>query len=241
MVRHITPPPPALLGILVADVSYAHFLSSTHHEERDALIRLRASHHQQWAALYRLVDTTPFSEEKTLPFSPLDFQLSGAQLVSWHPSAQGGELALKTLWEAVPSAFTRLAERNVSVSRFSLSVEGDDLCSRYNWRRRMRVKRWLLAGIALCLLTGMRDPFKPPEDLCRISELSQWRYQGMVGRGERIIGVIKTGKEMATGAAKRCAGKRLDNFTADARRTNAGYRDKLRTATMVVATARRYK
>ena len=103
------------------------FLSSTHHEERDALIRLRASHHQQWAALYRLVDTTPFSEEKTLPFSPLDFQLSGAQLVSWHPSAQGGELALKTLWEAVPSAFTRLAERNVSVSRFSLSVEGDDL------------------------------------------------------------------------------------------------------------------
>ena len=62
-----------------------------------------------------------------LPFSPLDFQLSGAQLVYWHPSAQGGELALKTLWEAVPSAFTRLAERNVSVSRFLLSVEGDDL------------------------------------------------------------------------------------------------------------------
>ena len=98
----------------------------------------------------------------------------------------------------------------------------------------MRVKRWLLAGIALCLLTGMRDPFKPPEDLCRISELSQWRYQGMVGRGERIIGVIKDGQ-------KRCAGKRLDNFTADARRTNAGNRDKLRTPTMVVATARRYK
>lgn len=103
------------------------FLSSTHHEESDALIRLRASHHQHWATLYRLVDTTPFSEEKTLPFSPLDFQLPGAQLVFWHPSAQGGELALKTLWEAVPSAFTRLAERNVSVSRFSLSVEGDDL------------------------------------------------------------------------------------------------------------------
>ncbi len=86
----------------------------------------------------------------------------------------------------------------------------------------MRVKRWLLAGIALCLLTGMRDPFKPPEDLCRISELSQWpyhpliaplakfanpedlcriselsqwRYQGMVGRGERIIGVIKDGQK----------------------------------------------
>lgn len=75
------------------------FLSLTHHEESDALIRLRANHHQQWAALYRLVDTTSFSEEKTLPFSPLDFQLSGAQLVYWHPSAQGGELALKTLWK----------------------------------------------------------------------------------------------------------------------------------------------
>lgn len=71
------------------------FLSSTHHEERDALIRLRASHHQQWAALYRLVDTTPFSEEKTLPFSPLDFQLSGAQLVSWHPSAQGRRVGVE--------------------------------------------------------------------------------------------------------------------------------------------------
>lgn len=71
------------------------FLSSTHHEERDALIRLRASHHQQWAALYRLVDTAPFSEEKTLPFSPLDFQLSGAQLVSWHPSAQGGRVGVE--------------------------------------------------------------------------------------------------------------------------------------------------
>ncbi len=104
------------------------FLSSTHHEERDALIRLRASHHQQWAALYRLVDTTPFSEEKTLPFFASGFSvIQRAKLVSWHPSAQGGELALKTLWEAVPSAFTRLAERDVSVSRFSLSVEGDDL------------------------------------------------------------------------------------------------------------------
>ena len=103
------------------------FLSSSHQEESDALIRLRASNHQQWTALYRLIDTAPLSEEKTLPFSPLDFQLPGAQLVYWHPSARGGELALKTLWEAVPSAFTRLAERNVSVSRFSLSVEGDEL------------------------------------------------------------------------------------------------------------------
>ena len=127
MVRHITPPPPALLGILVADVSYAHFsVIDTPGRER----RINSTTGKSSPAVGRTVspvDTTPFSEEKTLPFSPLDFQLSGAQLVSWHPSAQGGELALKTLWEAVPSAFTRLAERNVSVSRFSLSVEGDDL------------------------------------------------------------------------------------------------------------------
>lgn len=102
----------------------------------------------------------------------------------------------------------------------------------------MRVKRWLLAGIALCLLTGMRDPFKPPEDLCRISELSQWRYQGMVGRGERIIGVIKDGQKKWRRVQQNDV---LEDLTADARRTNAGNRDKLRTATLVVATARRYK
>lgn len=202
MVRHITPPPPALLGSLVAGVSYAHFsVIDTPGRAR----RINSTTGESSPAVGCTVSPGrrhSLQRRKTLPFSPLDFQLSGAQLVSWHPSAQGGELALKTLWEAVPSAFTRLAERNVSVSRFSLSVEGDDLCSRYNWRRRMRVKRWLLAGIALCLLTGMRDPFKPPEDLCRISELSQWRYQGMVGRGERIIGVIKDGQKNGDGCSK---------------------------------------
>lgn len=66
----------------------------------------------------------------------------------------------------------------------------------------MRVKRWLLAGIALCLLTGMRDPFKPPEDLCRISELASGAIRGMVGRGERIIGVIKDGQKNGDGCSK---------------------------------------
>lgn len=45
------------------------FLSLTHHEERDALIRLRASHHQQWAALYRLVDTTPSAKKNAALFA----------------------------------------------------------------------------------------------------------------------------------------------------------------------------
>ena len=67
----------------------------------------------------------------------------------------------------------------------------------------MRVKRLVVGRYCICaFLTGMRDPFKPPEDLCRISELSQWRYQGMVGRGERIIGVIKRWAKNATGCSK---------------------------------------
>ncbi len=39
--------------------------------------------------------------------------------------------------------------------RFSLSVEGDDLLFTLQLETPMRVKRWLLAGITLCLLTGM--------------------------------------------------------------------------------------
>ncbi|MBO1916665.1 DUF2531 family protein [Providencia rettgeri] len=55
-----------------------------------------------------------------------------------------------------------------------------------------------------------RDPFKPPEDLCRISELSQWRYQGMVvGRGG-IIGVIN-GQKNGDGCSKTMLEK-LDNL-----------------------------
>lgn len=106
----------------------------------------------------------------------------------------------------------------------------------------MRGKRWLLAGIALCLLTGMRDPFKPPEDLCRISELSQWRYQGMVGRGERIIGVIKDGQKKWRRVQQNDVlenGWTILQLTPDALTLGTG--GKLRTATLVVATARRYK
>ena len=66
------------------------FLSSTHHEERDALIRLRASHHQQWAALYRLVDTAPFSEEKTPTRLParMDARKPVARRITENPVAK---------------------------------------------------------------------------------------------------------------------------------------------------------
>lgn len=42
----------------------------------------------------------------------------------------------------------------------------------------MMTKRWLFACFSVLLLTGMRNPFQPPEDLCRMAELSAWRYQG---------------------------------------------------------------
>lgn len=32
---------------------------------------------------------------------------------------------------------------------------------------------------SLLFLTGMRDPFQPPEDSCSVGQLAQWRYQGM--------------------------------------------------------------
>ncbi|KWV99202.1 HofP DNA utilization family protein [Escherichia fergusonii] len=54
----------------------------------------------------------------------------------------------------------------------------------------MMVKRGIIIGMSLLLLTGMRDPFRPPEDRCQIAELTQWHYRGMVGQGERVIAII---------------------------------------------------
>lgn len=54
----------------------------------------------------------------------------------------------------------------------------------------MKGKRWLLVCSSLLILTGMRNPFQPPEDHCQLSELSTWRYQGAVIKGERTIGLV---------------------------------------------------
>ena len=58
----------------------------------------------------------------------------------------------------------------------------------------MTVERWLLACISVLILTGMRNPFLPPEDPCQIAEWSTWRYQGMVSVGERPIGIVHDGQ-----------------------------------------------
>ncbi|EHE1496568.1 hypothetical protein JNP70_003258, partial [Salmonella enterica] len=86
---------------------------------------------QQWRNLRRLsIAAEPLfggTVENPRPFSPLDFQAPPLSLLHWQPSAQGGEMALKTSWDAVPSLFVRLAESEMIVSRFSLRKEGAEL------------------------------------------------------------------------------------------------------------------
>lgn len=53
----------------------------------------------------------------------------------------------------------------------------------------MRTKRRYLLVCAVLMLTGMRDPFRPPDDRCAIGLLSQWRYHGMVN-GRYIVGMV---------------------------------------------------
>lgn len=95
--------------------------------QRDALVVQRAAVQQQWRAQYRLMtsvgEASIAPDEERLPFSPLDFQTSHRRLVHWLPSAEGGEMALTSAWEAIPDVFVRLAECGMNVRRFSLSVE----------------------------------------------------------------------------------------------------------------------
>ncbi|HFZ8996247.1 TPA: HofP DNA utilization family protein [Citrobacter freundii] len=55
----------------------------------------------------------------------------------------------------------------------------------------MAVRRGMLAALSLLLLSGARDPFQPPQDSCLVGELPLWRYQGLVSRGERRIGLLQ--------------------------------------------------
>ena len=54
----------------------------------------------------------------------------------------------------------------------------------------MRIKRLLLAGLLCLLLSGMRDPFQPPRDICQTALLSQWHFHGAI-TGEREMGFLR--------------------------------------------------
>ncbi|EJR9545064.1 hypothetical protein N0963_002454 [Salmonella enterica] len=99
--------------------------------QQTRLSQQREAARQQWRHLRRLsVAAEPLfgrTVENPRPFSPLVFQAPPLRLLHWQPSAQGGEMALKTSWDAVPSLFVRLAESEMSVSRFSLRREGAEL------------------------------------------------------------------------------------------------------------------
>lgn len=45
--------------------------------------------------------------------------------------------------------------------------------------------------LALPLLLGMRDPFRPPEDPCAVAALSRWHYHGVIVSQGRQIGLLR--------------------------------------------------
>lgn len=57
----------------------------------------------------------------------------------------------------------------------------------------MKGRDAVLVALSLSMLTGMRDPFRQPEDHCHGAELAQWRFQGMVSRGNEILDCFRTG------------------------------------------------
>ncbi len=94
--------------------------------QQTRLSQQREAARQQWRHLRRLsVAAEPLfgrTVENPRPFSPLDFSAS-LRLLHWQPSAQGRNGA-ENVRDAVPSLFVRLAESEMSVSRFSLRREG---------------------------------------------------------------------------------------------------------------------
>ena len=54
----------------------------------------------------------------------------------------------------------------------------------------MRTELRCLILCSLVLLTGMRDPFRPPDDRCATGALARWRYQGMIQSGS-AVGIVK--------------------------------------------------
>ncbi|MDA8512454.1 HofO family protein [Citrobacter sp. Igbk 14] len=108
--------------------------------QQAALDHQRVAIQDQWRNLYLLASSVgkPFSptEARPVPFSPLLYQTSLTRLIHWQPSARGGELALKTAWDAVPQVFAQLAEQGMSMSQFSLRAEDADVLLTIQLERR---------------------------------------------------------------------------------------------------------
>ncbi|HCJ7725442.1 TPA: hypothetical protein NV432_002981 [Citrobacter freundii] len=95
--------------------------------QRESLVQQRAAIQMQWRDIYLLAASPAEPEEKLTLFSPLLFQNSLTRLIHWQTSAQGGEMALISAWDAIPLTFVQLAAQGMNVSRFSLTAEGTEL------------------------------------------------------------------------------------------------------------------
>lgn len=99
--------------------------------EGDMLAQQRAANRQLWQRLLHIAG--PVSEPRVVsaspiqPFSALLPGVSDVQLLHWQPSAQGGELAVKAHWPAIPQLFGSLASQGISVDAFSLKAENAQL------------------------------------------------------------------------------------------------------------------
>ncbi|SCC61232.1 HofP DNA utilization family protein [Kosakonia oryziphila] len=54
----------------------------------------------------------------------------------------------------------------------------------------MIVERVVFACALCLLLSGMRDPFLPPPDTCKIAQLDQWLFRGTI-QGKHMVGILR--------------------------------------------------
>ena len=116
-----------MLGLLILVTLCLYPVVRERTMQRETLVQQRAAIQMQWRDVYLLAASPAEPEEKLTLFSPLLFQTSLTRLIHWQPSAQGGEMALISAWDAIPQTFVQLADQGMSVSRFSLSAEDTEL------------------------------------------------------------------------------------------------------------------
>ncbi|MBA8559297.1 hypothetical protein HVV49_00485 [Citrobacter freundii] len=116
-----------MLGLLILVTLCLYPVAWERTMQRETLVQQRAAIQMQWRDVYLLAASPAEPEEKLTLFSPLLFQTSLTRLIHWQPSAQGGEMALISAWDAIPQTFVQLADQGMNVSRFSLSAEDTEL------------------------------------------------------------------------------------------------------------------
>lgn len=123
----------ALLAMILAiyacfqAASQAYLHTQKSREVRQIQHTAMLSGWQQWLSLRDTAKKSMQSLDKTMPFSPVSFQRAGTRLLSWLPSAKGGEMVLEIAWQQVPSTFEMLAERDMQVVGFALVAENNVL------------------------------------------------------------------------------------------------------------------